>query len=221
MTKRMSTWTSEHRGSSAPLAWLAALASCLLLVACFETEPLNRAAGRLGLAASGPTSVAVLNGGMTVTAPDGFCVDEQATRETAREAFVLFTRCRPGVRPSPVLSATVTGYAAPGGASTENLQRLAAFIGSQTGLAQLSRSGSADGVRIDETLIQDGVLWLRIHDSGNPETLHPAYWRAILPLSERMVTLSVMSSRAHPVGGASELEVLRAFVVRMRGANTG
>lgn len=216
----MSTWTFDNAPRSRS-ALLIVLTACLFLTACFDTEPLNRAAERLGLAASGPASVNVLGGVMTVTAPDGFCVDEEATRETGGEAFVLFARCRPGMRPSPVLSATVTGHASPGSASRENLQRLATFVGGRAGRAQLSRRGRADDVRIDETLIQDGVLWLRIHDSGNPETLHPAYWRAVLPVGERVVTLSVMSSRAHPVGGPRELETLRGFVARMRGANTG
>ncbi len=218
----MSTWTSERGGVGIWRArWLAALAGCLLLSACFEAEPLNRAAGRLGLAASGPASVTVLDGAMTVTGPDGYCIDEEATRESGSEAFVFFARCRPGMRASPVLSATVTGHAGTGSASAADLRRLADFLDGQTGRAQLSRRGRAGDVRIEETLIQDGVLWLRIHDAGNPEALHPAYWRAILPVGERVVTLSVMSSRAHPVGGARELEVLRAFVARMRGANTG
>ncbi len=198
-----------------------ALAGCLLLSACFEAEPLNRAADRLGLAARGPATVSVLDGTMTVAGPDGYCIDEEATRESGSEAFIFFARCRPGLRASPVLSATVTALAGAGSASAEDLGRLADFLDGQTGRAQLSRRGRAEDVRIDETLIQDGALWLRIRDAGNPEALHPAYWRAILPVGERVVTLSVMSSRAHPVGGARELEVLRAFVVRMRGANTG
>ncbi len=218
----MSTWTSDRgRAGIWRGRWLALLAACLALSACFESEPLNRAAGRLGLAASGPASVSVLDGVLTVAGPDGYCIDAEATRESEREAFVLLARCRPGRQPSPVLSATVTGHAAPGGAGTVDLRRLADFLGGSTGRAQLSRRGRAGDVRIEESLVQDEVLWLRIRDAGNPETLHPAYWRAILPLGERVVTLSVMSAQAHPVGGARELEVLRAFVARMRAANAG
>ena len=193
----------------------------LVLAGCFENAALERAASRVGLAASGPEAVSVLDGAVTVAGPDAYCIDDEATREGQAQAFVLLARCRTSRRPSPVLSATVSGHAAPGGGSREALQQLADFLATPTGRAQLSRSGEATDVRIDEVLLQDGALWLRIHDEGNPDTLQPGYWRAIMPLSERVVTLSVMSARAHPVGSQAELQALRDFVASMRAANAG
>lgn len=212
----MSTWTSERRALVSVL-----LAVLLLLTGCFESVSLERAAGRVGLAASGPASVPVLDGALIVAGPNAYCVDDEATRESDRQAFVLLARCRAGRQPSPVLSATVSGQAAPGSGSRAELQLLADFLASSAGRAQLSRSGDAGAVRIEQQLLQDGALWLRIHDEGNPETLHPAYWRAIMPLAERVVTLSVMSARDHPVGSEAELRALRDFVASMRAANGG
>lgn len=212
----MSIWISDRRALTSGL-----LAALMLLAGCFENVSIERAASRVGLAASGPSSVSVLDGALTVTGPDAYCIDDEATREGERQAFVLLARCRTSRQPSPVLSATVSGQAAPGTGTPAELQRLADYLSSPSGRAQLSRSGEADQVRIEEMLMQDGALFLRIHDEGNPQALHPAYWRAIMPLSERVVTLSVMSARDHPVGSAAELQALRDFVGSMRRANDG
>lgn len=212
----MSTWISDRRAGA-----VVTLAALLILAACFENVSLERAASRVGLADGGPGSVTVLDGALTIAGPDAYCIDDEATRESDRQAFVLLARCRSDRQPSPVLSATVSGHGAPGSGTQEELQRLAAFLATTAGRAQLSRRGEAGDVRIEETLLQDGALWLRIHDEGNPETLHPTYWRAIMPLAERVVTLSVMSAREHPVGSAAELQALRDFVASMRAANDG
>lgn len=214
--KPMSIWISDRRRLIFGL-----LAALWLLAGCFENTALERAASRVGLAASGPSSVSVLDGALIVAGPDAYCIDDEATRESDRQAFVLLARCREGRQPSPVLSATVSAQAAPGDGSHAELQRLADFLASSAGRAQLSRSGDANAVRIMEVLLQDDALWLRIHDAGNPETLKPAYWRAIMPIAERVVTLSVMSAQDHPVGSEAEFGALRDFVSSMRAANGG
>ena len=238
----MSTWISERvaltekmrpggRGPGAARGcggtrwrWsrlLGLLGVALVLSGCFENTALERAASRVGLAASGPASVSVLDGAVTVAGPEAYCIDDEATREAQAQAFVLLARCRTSRQPSPVLSATVSGQAAPGSGSRQALQQLADYLATPAGRAQLSRSGEAGDVRIDQVLRQDGALWLRIHDEGNPDTLQPGYWRAIMPLAERVVTLSVMSAREHPVGSEAELQALRDFVASMRAANGG
>lgn len=210
----MSIWTSEAR---IPLLMTAA---SVLLAACFESAPLSQVANRASDAPAGPAVVTVLDGSITVTGPAGYCVDETATRESDNEAFVLIVRCAATRRNSPVLSATVTGFSAPGTTDPGNLARLGQFLGTSAGRAQLSRSGNADDVRIDEVLVEDGALWLRIHDQANPDTFDPAYWRAILPIADRVVTLSVLSAREHPVAAERGLTVLRGFVRQMRTANS-
>ncbi|MCC5971297.1 MAG: hypothetical protein JJU15_15240 [Pararhodobacter sp.] len=209
----MSIWTSK-----AP-AFATLVVASLLLAACFESVSLSRATSRGGEDTSGPSAVAVLDGSVTVTGPAGYCVDETATRESDTEAFVLLVRCAATSRNSPILSATVTGQMAPGTAAPENLARLGAFLDTRGGRVHLSRSGNAADVQIIETRVDDGMLLLRIEDSGNPDTIEPGYWRAILPVAERVITLSVLSSRAHPVGEERSLMVLRDFVLAMRSRN--
>lgn len=208
----MSIWTSKAGA-------IATLATSLLLAACFESTSLTQAASRNAEALGGPAMVTVLDSSITVAGPAGYCVDETATRESDNEAFVLLTRCSATRRNSPILSATVTGMMAPGSADSENLTRLGAFLDTRGGRAQLSRRGNAADVTIIQTQVANGALWLRIEDSGNPGTFEPDYWRAIMPVADRVVTLSVLSARAHPVGAERSLRALRDFVAAMRNRN--
>lgn len=192
---------------------------CLTLAACIETQPLNEAADRGLQPASGPVQVSVLNRSVTVAGPAGYCVDVEATRESDIEAFALLVRCRGTLRPAPVLSATITGLPAPA-EDAAALRRLADFLPSPSGRAQLSRSGDPDDVTVRQLTYAEGVIWMLIEDNGNPASFDDLYWRAILPIAGRIVTLSVLSAREHPVEQGNGLAVLRNFVMRMRAVNT-
>lgn len=210
----MSTWTSR----ASPITAL--LLAGLMLAGCFENESLSRVSRGGGDAVAGPAAVPVLDGSVMVAGPAGYCVDDTATRESESEAFVLLVRCSATRRNSPILSATVTALMAPGSADPENLARLGAFLDTRGGRTQLSRRGDAGDVRIVQTRVEDGALWLRIEDDGNPDTFEPGYWRAIMPVADRVVTLSVLSARAHPVGEERSLRALHGFVTAMRNHNS-
>lgn len=196
---------------------LGLLALMLPLAACFETEPLTQAATRGLLPAAGPSSVQVLRDSVTVTGPAGYCVDVEATSESDIEAFVLLVRCRNTLRASPVLSATITGLESDG--NPDSLRRLTTFLQSMPGRAQLSRSGDPSDVTVEAASFADGVIWLLIHDNGNPSAFDETYWRAILPVAGRIITLSVLAAADHPFERDSGLAILRNFVMRMRTQN--
>ena len=198
-----------------PRALFALLA--LALSGCFETAPLTEAASRALLPAAGPSQVQVLRNSITVAGPGGYCVDTEATDESDIEAFVLLVRCRATLRPSPVLSATITRLESDG--NPETLRRLTAFLETMPGRAQLSRSGDPADVTVEQATFAEGVIWLLIHDEGNPRSFDETYWRAILPIAGRVVTLSVLAAAEHPFERDSGLSILRGFVMRMRAAN--
>ncbi len=187
------------------------------LAGCFETAPLTEAASRVLQPASGPAQVRVLDGAVAVEGPAGYCVDVEATRESDIEAFVLLVRCRNTLRPTPVLSATITGLSTDGNAAT--FRRLTGFLQSAPGRAQLSRSGDPRDVEVVEATFAEGAIWLLIHDSGNPSAFDETYWRAVLPVAGRIVTLSVLAAAEHPFERDSGLSILRGFVMRIRAAN--
>lgn len=195
------------------------LISAFLLVGCLETEPLTQAASRGLQPASGPARISVLNDAVSIRGPAGYCIDTEATRESDIEAFALLVRCRGTLNPAPVLSATVTGVPAPDSNDPNALRQLAEFLASAPGRAQLSRSGDPRDVTIRSLRVADRAIWILVHDTGNPSSFDPTYWRAVLPIAGRIVTLSVLAAQEHPMDVESGLSVLRGFVMRMRAAN--
>jgi hypothetical protein len=159
----------------------------------------------------------VLNGALTVAGPDGYCVDEASSRESGQNAFVLLRRCR-GSR-GPVLSVTVTDMRVPPGDRTAQMDGVAAFLSTDAGRSQLSRRGRAGDVTIDEIGLNEGALWLYMTDAGNPEGFEPGYWRAVLPLAGRLVTLSAMSLSDAPNDRQSGRRSMEALIVTMRQRN--
>lgn len=196
--------------------WLALL---LPLAACFETAPLTQAASRALQPAAGPDMVSVLREQVRVAGPAGYCVDTEATTESRTEAFVLLVRCRGTLRPTPVLSATITGLATDGDPAT--FRRLTGFLQTVPGRAQLSRSGDPLDVTVEQATFAEGAVWLLIHDEGNPQSFDETYWRVILPLAGRIVTLSVLAAADHPFDPDSGLAIMRGYVMRMRAVNSG
>ena len=165
--------------------------------------------------------VAVLDGALSVTGPEGYCIDTASTVDGQSEAFVLLIRCSGAERRRPVLAATVTALPAAAATGEANLAALTDSLAGEAGRRHLSRAGRAEDVRIDEMRIEDGAIWLRIHDQGSPEAFAPDYWRAVLPVGGRVVTLSALGTRAAPVAPEAALSALRAFTARMRAANPG
>ncbi len=212
----MSTWTSETR--RIPSFWLPATL-LLFLAGCFEAAPLSRFSSRD--AVPGPAILPVLGGSVTVTGPEGYCIDSRSTVEGDSEAFVLLIRCRNNERRRPVLGATVTALPAEAATGAANLSALMETVTGEMGRGYLSRSGRAEDVRIVESRIESGAVWLRIEDASTPETFAPGYWRAVLPVGARVVSLSVLDVRGTSGTRAAGLSILQDFVARMRAANPG
>lgn len=192
----------------------------VVLSACIETAPLQQAATRGLQPTSGPQQIRVLGDAIAVTGPAGYCVDPEATQDSGVEAFVLLVRCRGTLRPAPVLSAAITGTPAPDSNDPTQLRRLTEFLSTAPGRAQLSRSGDPHDVSVLRASYLDGAIWLLIEDRGNPDSFDDIYWRAILPVSGRIVTLSVLAASEHPFDESAGLALLTRFVMRMRSANS-
>lgn len=207
----MSIWTNNRRRRFPTL--LAALA----LAGCVAPELAGRAA---------PGSVAVLDRSVMVAGPRGYCIDSAASRNTATTAFVLLGSCASlsgssrvtGPASSAILTASVIESSAD---ITEQTDRLATFFRSGAGRAALSRSGEAASVEVRESFGKDGVFFIRVSDvaadDGTP--VEPEYWRAILSVNGRLVTLTVLGHRARPQPPETKRALLEAFIARMLAAN--
>ena len=193
----MSIWTSKARG--AVLIWM--LAGCQMELG--------------GFAAPGQTkAISVLGGAMTVTAPSGYCVDKRSARSQVDGAVVLMGRCNGGSNhPAAVISVTI-GEAGSAGIVADGGTALAAFFQTSGGRAALSRMGSADSVKIVQAANSDGAYTLRIVEAGVGD-----YWRAIMGLSGRLITLSVQGPTGSTLDPATGRSLLGESVAAMRNAN--
>lgn len=215
----MSIWTNDRRSCSlrAVLKGAALLLAALLALA----SPASAQSGA-------PLRVTVDGRAVVVTGPPGYCVDRSASREGPEGAFVLLGSCAAlgGGRAAPkdapaVLIATIAPGASGEGLGPEGFAGLATFFTSEPGRAALSRAGDAGSVQVLEALSVGDVLYLRIADQAAAEgqALDPEYWRAILPLRGRMVTLSVLSEAGSPLPPGGARAALDTFVARMQAAN--
>lgn len=207
----MSTWTSS--------AGLLALA--LSVSACVPAP---------GTTAPAPRRLAVAGGAVTLAAPPGFCVDRSALRDRPAGAFVLFGSCA-ALAPGPfagrpqspaVLAATV---APPRGATEApvagNEAGLAELLQTPAGRAALSHSGDAASLTVLAARSKPGAVFLDLEDRSTfaGPRVAPRYWRALIDVGDRLVTMAVLAPADHPLPPDTGLAVLAAFVDRVRAAN--
>lgn len=205
----MSTWTSRAFGVSA---------ASLVLAACVAAVP------------GGATrAIAVSDGAFTVAGPQGYCIDRTATRDGPEGAFALLGTCaaisgsRAAAQPSqaPLLTVSVLRGAPQETAFADSFPALAAFFRSDTGRAALSRSGKAGDVSVEDVATAGDVLYLRVRDTSAPQgqPVEPEYWRAVLAVGGRIVTVSALGLRDRPVPSEEKRRTLVALIDRLRAAN--
>lgn len=212
---------SQQRGAQMTVGVVraATLAGVLILAGCIENNPL---AGFMATSSSAPItdSAELLDGALRILGPVGYCIDTHALRDGPDEAFALLAPCRAraGSLPAPALSIAVSNVEISQGRAPAP-EQIAMLVTTELGLRTLSRSGDPTALEVPEMLERDGVLYLNIMDLGSPATLNPEYWRAILPLGGRMVTLSALTPPGQQPERTQSLDLLGSFVARLRSAN--
>jgi hypothetical protein len=185
----------------------ASLGLIVLLAAC------DIAPGAFGLPGQA-TSMTVLDGAMQVAAPSGYCVDKQSARQQADGAVALIGRCSDRSQQPPAVISVTIGAAGSAGVLAGGDAALAEFFRSPGGRAALSRTGSADTVEILEAGNLDTAFALHIAETGVGD-----YWRAVLGLSGRLVTLSVQGPSGADLDAGVGRQLLGTTIAAMRGAN--
>ncbi|MBU2866139.1 hypothetical protein [Pacificibacter marinus] len=152
-----------------------------------------------GGAIKGQTSVRLASSNFTVTAPDGFCVDETSVKDTVKTGFVLMADCaalrgkKHKVDQSRSVLLTTTVAAPLENPESVTPQALQKFFSTEQGRAVLSRNGDAVTVSASMEIVDDDTLILHIRDSSpvNIDGLSQDDWRAFTVIHNRLVTLSV------------------------------
>jgi hypothetical protein len=173
--------------------------------------------------------MAVAGSDLTIAAPRGFCVETDASKQTAQGAFVLFGSCAAlagsaqAVRPkSPaVLTAVVTPGAPDAATFLGSIDSLALFLTSEAGRKALSRSGRAETVAIRQISVSGDVLLVRLVDGAAlaGQDVDPDYWRALFVLKGSYVTLSVLALQEMPLQTDRKRGLLDEFVRRVKAEN--
>lgn len=175
-----------------------------------------------------PRALALLNGGIVIQGPTGYCFDMTVLRSEAANAFVVLGSCaalegrgQQG-KQSAILTATVTTPAELGAPLAQTFPAMAAFLQSEPGRAALSRAGDARSVRVVSVSASDDVLYLRAADAAASVWGQPVeqdYWRAVFEVNGRYVTLATLGLKDRPLGAAEKRRLLEAFVRSVRKAN--
>jgi hypothetical protein len=203
----MSTWTSR-RGARL-LALVAALAGV---------------AGAVG-AEDAVANLTVTTGKVRIAGPQGYCADRDASRDTGASAFVMLAQCdaiRDGTAKGAVLTASVlVRTLANGEPMAVILPEMERFFRSPAGRQALSRSGKAATVEVVGTARAGDVLYLRARDRSPMKgvAVEPEYWRAVMTVKGRIVTLSVLGRSDQPIASDAKRRLLDAFVLRVRRLN--
>lgn len=207
----MSIWTSR-----------ALVLSLVVLSAC----------ARMGGGPSGTSpvqAVSVTSDQVTVTGPEGFCVDPDSTRDNGDTAFVLMGNCavisgrRSAGQPAvPAILTASVSEADPSQTLRDAIPELDTFFGSEEGRQLLSRAGEADTVEVLDSFHQGDVFYLRARDSSASEIQNVSadYWRSYLDVGDRIATLTVLGREDSPIPQDTSLQTLRSFTQAVQDANT-
>lgn len=201
----MSTWTSRLLFAAAGLG----------LAACAGGVEVGRAA---------PEVIAVAGRSVAVGGPPGYCVDPAASRDGVK-AFVLLGSCASiardpeAERPEIPGIMTVVVSSDPGtvAAIAEPDELLADYVRSDAGRAALSRDGRAETVRVADIRRQDGVLFIRARDTSAPTLpgMSDEYWRALLKVNGRLVTVSIVGFETRPMPSETGFRLVRTATARI------
>ncbi len=172
----------------------------------------------LGLAgcvlAGAPRATPILGGAVNLGVPNGYCIDAAASQVTGDAAVMIIGRCSDagGVAPA-VITATVgeTGSAA---VLAAGVPALSGYFMSPEGRAALSRDGVADAVVVHEIRASEGVMILHLTDRALGD-----YWRAVMGVRGRLVTLAVTPPEGQPLTAATAKALLDKAVLAMQAAN--
>lgn len=183
---------------------------------------------RQGFDGPPPARMGVARGAVIVAGPRGFCIDRAASQDrSGQAALTVLSSCGAlgagFFAPRPAHPAVLTAaVAAPGRGLpvVAAAPELAAFFASAPGRAALSRNGKAETVGVLESLTLDDALLLHLTDTAPFAwgAVQPDYWRALLMVGGRTVTLSVLTPPDAALSRDDGLALLRDFMQALRAA---
>lgn len=142
----------------------------------------------------------------------GYCVKKRQSKNTQTTAFVVLAPCNPEiVHNKALLIASISGEASVD--SDLDPEALMAFFESERGHKLLSSANDPKTVEIQETVQDNGVLYVFSRDSAAPvipDTVNDK-WRGFFPVSGRMVAISMVNFMDSAMSAEQALKQLKIF----------
>lgn len=172
------------------------------LVGCDQVSRVTDGLASLGAApdatGEGIRTLSLLNGDARVRGPEGYCIDQGASR--ARTGFAVMVGCAllsDDAALMPSLDGLITvQFGAPDTASvTGNEDAFASFLASDAGRGILAASGDAAQVEQVSTVSDESGVLARFEDMSGPAFAGTmgAQWRGFMDVNGRLVTVTVLS----------------------------
>ena len=172
-----------------------------------RTSCVTAAAGLWTLAACTPAepvrSLALLDGEITATTPDGYCVDQRASKPG--DGFVVMAPCATlgagDPAPGAIGVATVQVGPPDSGAVAGSETALRDLLESEAGAVLLSTNGEAEAITILNSQALDNAVTVHFTDTGNAPMagLQGEEWRAFTDIDGRLVTVAVRGLATAPL----------------------
>lgn len=163
--------------------------------------------------AGSPQRQSVAGGQITAAVPAGFCFVPEATLDTDDGAVLIARKCQASDRAPAVLTLSI-GASGSSEALKAGAKALSDWFLSSAGRAALARDGRAGSVRIVQVAVVDGVVLLHLTDRNVGD-----YWRAVLGLRSRLVTVSVAGPEGTPLDPALSRKLVEQTVSAIKKAN--
>ncbi len=189
---------------------LAAGLGLLALAACVAPQ-----GGGSPAAAASARRVPVQDGAIVATVPAGFCFDSAASHDDPSGAVMVAGRCTAGTDGAgPAVISVSVGAEGSSDVLKSGARALSEWFTSPAGRAALARDGRASSVRVARTAVSDGAFVLLVSDRKAG-----TYWRAVLGLRGRLVSVSVQAPAGAALDEAEGRQILDRTVAALRGAN--
>ncbi len=172
----------------------------------------------------GVRTLIIMNGSLRVRGPDGYCIDQRASRAAA--GFVVMGSCAlvSATPIAPAQAGVLTFQAGePGSAGVAGAEQvLVNMLQTAPGHALLSAKGDSATVREVSVTSQPGAVFVQFSDTGPDPVagLQDHEWRAFADLGGRLVTLALRVPAHRPMTSAQGLGVLQQAIDALRAANS-
>lgn len=154
---------------------------------------------------NGPSvrSMALQGGAVTMSTPEGYCLDQTTSRPG--DGFAVIAPCATlgGTDPVPAILGVATVQVGPAGsgAVAGAEPALRDYLVSGAGAALLSGSDSGDTITVLGSQVQQNTVKVHFADTGPPpiEGLQAEEWRAFLDMNGRLITVAVRGLASAPL----------------------